>query len=78
MLRDLFFWISKTLLQMTVWVVILSTSWEGKTLFERINNIMLQNRVVNILVDELDYATQELFTVARKKLNEWTPPEHKG
>ncbi len=65
MLKDIFKWITRALLQMIMWVFILSISWDGKSLFQRFHNVLVDNEVVATLDSELADLWYQLSETAR-------------
>ena len=49
MIRGLIRFILKVLIQYVVWVVILSFSWNGKTLFERSKPYIFENKIAQVV-----------------------------
>ena len=54
MIKDLLAWVLKYCLQGVMWVLILSISWKGETLFERGHNVFVDNDLVELLNEQVE------------------------
>ncbi|NRA44083.1 MAG: hypothetical protein HRU09_03895 [Oligoflexales bacterium] len=53
MIQDLIKWLVKIFLHLVVWVFILSIQWEGRTLYDRAHEILVDNPLVDLVDEEL-------------------------
>lgn len=54
MIQDLIKWATKILLHMVVWVFILSIQWEGRSLYDRAYEVLVDNPLVDLVDEELN------------------------
>lgn len=54
MIGDMVRWVSRFIFYLMLWVLILSVRWEGRTLFERAHELILENPVAELIVEEAE------------------------
>lgn len=64
-MNDMIRMIGKVLLQMVLWVFILSISWGGRTLFERSHDVLVDNAIVAAIDQELADMWDKVTETAR-------------
>ena len=65
MIGDMTRWASRFIFYMVLWVFILSVRWDGRTLFDRAHEIIIENPVVELLDEELQVLWERISDTAR-------------
>ncbi|MFK7825540.1 MAG: hypothetical protein AB8G05_15425 [Oligoflexales bacterium] len=53
MIQDLVKWLFKIFVHLVVWVFILSIQWDGRTLYDRAHEVLVDNPVIDLVDEEL-------------------------
>ena len=53
MIQDLIKWLVKIFMHLVLWVFILSIQWDGRTLYDRSHEILVDNPLVELVDEEL-------------------------
>ena len=67
MFHTLFSFLAKALWQMVVWVFILSIPLEGRTLFDHIHEVIVDNPVVLLISEETQALWHEVTAEVKKR-----------
>jgi len=65
MIGDIARWASKFIFYLIIWVFILSLRWEGRTLFDRAHEVIIENPLVELIDEELNDLWVRLSETAR-------------
>ena len=70
MIKDIITWGIKACFQLVLWVFLLSISWDGRTLFDRTHEIIVDNEVVESLDLQLRELWEEISRTAQTTFSE--------
>lgn len=65
MISEIARWASRFVFYLVLWVFILSIRWEGRTLFDRAHEVIIENPLVELLDEELGILWDRLSDTAR-------------
>lgn len=65
MITEIAKWASRFVFYLVLWVFILSIRWEGRTLFDRAHEVIIENPLVDLLDEELGVLWGRLSDTAR-------------
>ena len=72
MIKDIFVWCFKSCLQGIFWVLILSISLKGKTLFDRGHDIFVDNKVVSYLNEQVEEFIEKTEKIIKTSISQLT------
>ena len=77
MIKDLLLWSVKMTLQLFFWTFILSIRFEGRTLFDRAHDILIDNEIVEYADEHLSELWYKISATAKKTFSEISSKELK-
>jgi len=68
-------WLGRTGLTAIIWVFILSISWNGKTLFDRAHDILIDNSIVRAIDEKMAEIWDNVTDTARATMDGERPDD---
>ena len=78
MIQDLIKWLIKIFMHLVVWVFILSIQWDGRTLYDRAHEILVDNPLVDLVDEELKDLWDKVSATAESTYAKLRKDEKKG
>ena len=69
-MKDLLVWVVKSVCYMVFWVYILSFSWGGQSLFDRVRKVLVENEVVEFVVHEVSNVVDDSVDMVKARVKQ--------